>query len=224
MIDDFDMQYLATILPFFHSLSYTELQQNSFHHSFSKGQIVYHSSSECLGLIVVLHGTLRSYLLSKEGKEITLYRLWPGDACILSASCLLNNINFQLSMDVVEDAEVLLIPSDFLSQLMDSNQEVLSFTSELTNDRFSDVMWTIEQILFMRLDQRIAVFLLDEASKCHSEFIQVTHSELASYIGSAREAVSRVLKMMQDDELLLLSRGGIEITNRKKLYELTQID
>lgn len=225
MLTPSEMQYLEQTLPFFSSLTASEqakISQSATRHSLKKGQSLYHSSNECLGLIVLLRGVARSYLLSPEGKEVTLFRLWEGDICILSASCLLENITFELSMDVQEDTEFLLISSELYSKLMEENPAVQSFTYQLTNHRFSDVMWTIEQIVFMSLDQRIAIFLLDECSKNHTETVYLTHAEIASYIGSAREAVTRMLKYMQDEGLIELSRKEIRILNRKRLYELTQ--
>lgn len=225
MLTDSQMDFLKAHLPFFQSLSLQEvqeLQQYATHCSYKKGQPIYNSSSECLGLIVIISGVVRSYLLSQDGKEVTLYRLWNGDCCILSASCLLKNITFDLYMDVQEDTEMILIGSDYYSKLMEQNSYVQNYTYQLTNNRFSDVMWMVEQVFFMSLDQRIAVFLLDECSKNNTSTIYMTHAEIATCIGSAREAVTRMLKYMQEENLLELFRGGIHILNRKQLYQLTQ--
>lgn len=225
MLNHTDFEFIAQALPFFSSLTDQEqhrIRQSASRHSYRKGQSIYHSSSECLGLIVVIRGVIRSFLMSPEGKEITLYRLWEGDTCILSASCLLKNITFDLSMDVQEDAELILISSDLYSTLMEENNAVQAFTYQLTNNRFSDVMWMVEQVFFMSLDQRIAIFLLDECAKNRTNQVHMTHAEIATCIGSAREAVTRMLKCMQEDGLLELSRGGIHILDRKRLLDVTQ--
>lgn len=224
MIHDSELRFLKKSLPFFSKLSEQErheIQQYACIRSYRKGETIYNSSNDCLGLIVILHGDVRSYLLSKDGKEVTLYRLWEGDTCILSASCLLKNITFDLYMDAQEDTELILIGTDLYSSLMEKNKYVENFTYQLTNHRFSDVMWMIEQVFFMSLDQRIAVFLMEESAKNKTDTVRMTHAEIATCIGSAREAVSRMLSYMQNEHLIELFRGGIRINDRKKLYQLT---
>lgn len=224
MIDDSELRFLKKALPFFSKLTEQErreIQQYACIRSYTKGETIYNSSNDCLGLIAILSGVVRSYLLSKDGKEVTLYRLWKGDTCILTASCLLKNITFDLYMDVQEDTQLILIDTELYSTLMEKNSYVESYTYQLTNHRFSDVMWMIEQVFFMSLDQRIAVFLIDECAKNKTDTILMTHAEIATCIGSAREAVSRMLNYMQNEHLVELFRGGIRINDRKKLYQLT---
>lgn len=225
MLSQSDFEFAAQALPFFSALTEDEKQEiyyHGVHRSYEKGQILSNSQDHCLGLILIIQGVLRSYLLSPSGKEVTLYRLWGGDTCILSASCLLKNIDFDLFLDAQEDTELIVIDSGTYAHLMEQNPVVQSYTYQLTNNRFSDVMWMLEQIFFMSLDQRIAVFLLDECSKNQTDVLHLTQSEIALYIGSAREAVTRMLKYMQEEHLIELFRGGIRILDRKKLYQIIQ--
>jgi CRP/FNR family transcriptional regulator len=102
-------------------------------------------------------------------------------------------------------------------KLMSSNVYVENFSYRSTIDRFSDVMWTMEQILFMSFDQRLSVFLLDESVKTQSDTIKLTHAQIAKYMGSAREVVSRMLKRFEADGLVQLTRGGIVLLDKKRL-------
>ena len=104
---------------------------------------------------------------------------------------------------------------------MEQNIYAENFTNLLVVDRFSNVMWAMEQLLFMRFDKRLAIFLLDELSKTGDVNIRLTHEQIAKYMGSAREVVSRMLKYFAREGLIEMSRGGIKILDREKLRELT---
>jgi CRP/FNR family transcriptional regulator len=100
------------------------------------------------------------------------------------------------------------------------NVYVENFSLKETAGRFSDVMWTVEQILFMSFDKRLAWFLLDEASRTKSDEIPLTHDQIARYIGSAREVVSRMLRYFVGEGLVEQYRGGIKIVDKKRLREM----
>ena len=187
---------------------------------FERGKNI-HDGRECTGIILVRSGSLRLYILSEEGKEITLYRLFPGDMCILSASCVLNAITFDVFVDAEEDSECVVIGGCAYSELAARIPEVKIFALESALGRFSDVMWVMQQILFMSMDKRLAIFLLDEISKSGEEIISLTHEQIARYMGSAREVVSRMLKYFSNEGIVELSRGGIRILDKKRLRALT---
>lgn len=189
---------------------------------FEKGTNLHSGESDCVGFFVVRKGMIRAYLLSEEGREITLYRLGPGDMCILSASCVLSTITFDVSVDAEEDTELLLIGAPFFSELSEKNIYVQCFAYQLGTERFSDVMWTMQQVLFMSMDKRLAVFLWDELAKTGEDTVHITHEQAARYIGSAREVVTRMLKYFASDGIVELSRGGIKVIDRKKLRALAQ--
>ena len=179
-----------------------------------------HDGGECTGVILVKSGSLRLYLLSDEGKEVTLYRLFPGDVCILSASCVLHTITFDVLIDAEEDSECYVINGCAFKDITDRTPEIKIFTLETAVGRFSDVMWVMQQILFMSLDKRLAIFLLDEASRLGSDVIPLTHEQIARYMGSAREVVSRMLKYFSAEGLVELSRKGVKIIDKQKLRSL----
>lgn len=189
---------------------------------YHRGQNIHSPSNECVGVLLVKSGELRTYILSESGKEVTLFRLGKGDACILSASCLLSNITFDVFIDAQLDTEALLISSATFAQLQEGNLYVENYALRLAADRFSDVMWAMEQILFMSFDARLAVFLLDETAKTGADNLTLTHEQIARYIGSAREVVSRMLKYFEGEGIVRLHRGGVEILDKPALRKLTQ--
>ena len=189
---------------------------------YSKGTSIHNGENDCKGMLIIKKGMLRTYMLSESGKEITLYRLGAGDVCILSASCVLSAITFEVQIDAEEESEVLFTSPLFLQTLMEHNIYVECFAYKTAADRFSDVMWAMQQILFMSMDKRLAVFFWDEITKSGDDTVHLTHEQVARDVGSAREVVSRMLKYFSSEGIVELSRGGIKITDRKKLRKLAE--
>lgn len=223
MIKGNDVEFLRGILTFWDKLSLDQkdfIIDNASIVNYKKGTNVHGSDNKCLGVLLIKSGCLRTYMLSEEGKEITLYRLYDNDVCILSASCLISNITFDVHIDAEKDSEIILISSSAFVELISKNVYVENFSYKCTVDRFSDVMWAMEQILFMSFDKRVAVFLLDEAVREQSDTIKLTHEQIAKYIGSAREVVSRMLKYFAAEGLVKLSRGGITLLDKNGIKKL----
>ena len=223
MISDHHL-LLKNTLSFWDFLSFDEqntIIENIRLITYEAGTNIHRADMNCLGLIIIKSGCIRSYMLSEQGRDITLYRLRSGETCVLSASCLLKNITFDIHIDIEEPSEVLVIPSNILSQLMNQNIYIENFTYKIVTVRFSDVMWTMEQILFMSFDRRLAIFLLDESQKQQTTTLTLTHEQIAKYVGSAREVVSRMLKYFASEGLITLKRGKIIITNSDKLKEIS---
>lgn len=189
---------------------------------FKKGTNI-HDGNECTGVILIKSGALRLYLLSEDGKEITLYRLFPGDTCIFSASCVLDTITFDVFIDSEENSECVVVGGCAYEDLSRRMTEVKLYTYETALSRFSDVMWVMQQILFMSMDKRLAIFLLDECSKTGNDTVKLTHEQIAKYMGSAREVVSRMLKYFASEGFVSASRaGGIHVLNKAALRNLAR--
>lgn len=193
------------------------LSSSSMMVHYPKGATIHRSDERCAGLLLVQSGQVRTYILSDDGREVTLYRLFQGDTCILSASCVLDAVAFDVMIDAVEDTEAVLVPIGVFHQVMETNLRVELFSYKMATERFSDVMWTMQQILFMGVDRRLAIFLWDEMAKNSTEKISYTHDQIARYIGSAREVVSRMLKYFSQEGVISQSRGSIRILDRDKL-------
>ena len=218
-----DMERTLTQLPFWSSLTESEmdtLRRSAFVRHYEKGAFVHSSDTECLGMLFVLSGEIRTYLLSEEGREVTLFRLYPGELCVLSASCVISQITFDTQMTAGMDTDVLIIPANIIAALKEKNLHVRCFLYELATKRFSDVMWAMQQIMFKGLDRRLAEFLLAEAERTGSDTIRMTHEQIAQHISSAREAVARMLKGFSEDGLVELRRGAITLRNADGLHRL----
>jgi CRP/FNR family transcriptional regulator len=218
-----DLRFLRSRLEFYEDLSDSEmrdLEKAVMKASYPRGATLRSKRTECLGVLLVRSGGLRVYILSEDGREVTLYRLGPGEVCVLSASCILNSITFDVHIDADQDSEIYQINIGTFDLLMKNNLRVENFTLRNALEKFSDVMWAMEQILFMRFDKRLAVFLLDESARVGAAEVKLTHEEIAKYLGSAREVVSRMLKAFQAEGILEQSRGIIRILDKNKLKGL----
>ncbi len=214
---------LRRAFPFWEHLSQAEKERLVDHTRplhYPKGGSVHRGDEDCVGILLVKKGQLRVYMLSEDGRDVTLYRLFEGDVCILSASCVLEAITFDVCIDAEEETDVFQISSQTFRALSEQNIYVKCYGYQLTTTRFSDVMWTMQQILFMRADRRLAIFLWDEISKSGSDEIHMTHEQIARYMGSAREVVSRLLKYFASEGIVTLFRGGIRIVDKNKLRGL----
>ena len=219
-----ELDFLEEALPFWNSLTQNQkdiLQNSAVSLSYSKGDNLHRGPHDCMGLILVKSGELRAYIISETGKGITLYRLFERDICILSASCMLKNINFDIYVEANRDSNIILIPTPVFDELNQNSLEVSKYTGELISSRFSDVMWVMEQVLFSSFDKRLASFLLEQSIADNSDTIHITHEEIAKNLGSAREVVTRMLKYFQNEGMVSLFRGGITITDKEKLKKLT---
>lgn len=223
MLRNEELSFLSKSVSFWDKLSHNEkqlIQNNSTLINYEKGQNIHSPESECLGMIFITKGELRVYILSEDGREVTLYRLYEGDSCILSASCILHTITFDVFIDAQVSTQAIIINIGTVSKLIESNIYVENFALKNTSERFSDVMYAIEQILFMSFDKRLATFLLDEISKTKKDELKFTHDQIAKYLGSAREVVSRMLKSFESKNILIVNRGSIKIIDKEKLQKL----
>ncbi len=218
-----DRGYLTKALTFWEDISEEEREtilENTGKAFYKQGEQVHSAEQECIGVLIIKKGELRTYILSEEGKEITLFRQTEGDVCILTASCVLSSIHFDVHVDAEKESEVLVINAPAFSKLCKKNVYIENFSLRLATERFSDVMWAMEQILFMSFDRRLAIFLLDESAKNGTDSLTLTHEQIAKYMGSAREVVSRMLKYFVKEGIVEVSRGCIRILDKKKLKAL----
>lgn len=179
-----------------------------------------HNGNKCTGAFVVKSGCLRVYIMSDDGREVTLYRLYSGDMCMLSASCVIQAITFDVFVDAEENTECLLINAPVYNSICEKYTDMKIYTLELAVSRFSDVMWSVQELLFKSLDKRLASFLWDETRRSGSDTLKMTHEQIAKYMNSAREVVSRMLKYFASEKIVELSRGGLKIIDSEKLRKL----
>ena len=186
-----------------------------------KGTVLHNGSADCLGLLLVCSGQLRGYILSQEGREITLYRLFERDMCLFSASCMLQSIQFDIQIQVEKDAAFWVIPPDVYKALMEQSAAVANYTNEVMSTRFSEVMWLMEQVMWKSFDKRLADFLLQESVLEGTTHLELTHEKIANHMGTAREVVTRMLRYFQQEGLVSLSRGAVDLEDEAALEKLS---
>lgn len=170
------------------------------------GSVIFDSTS-CKGVLLVLSGIIRVYILSESGREITLYRLFENDLCTLSVSCIMGKMPMQAMIKADTDCSIATLSNDIFSGLHQKYPGIQQLLFETMNTRLADVMWVVEQVAFRGMDQRIGEFLLSRPST----IIYLTHEEIAAELGTAREVVSRMLKYFEKNGYVELSRGKMKI-------------
>ncbi|MGI6199594.1 MAG: Crp/Fnr family transcriptional regulator [Christensenellales bacterium] len=214
---------LNQVFPIWDKLTAQEralLEGSAVRRTAPKGTLLHNGSTDCVGLILICSGQLRAYILSDEGREITIYRLFERDMCLFSASCMMRSIQFDVTLEVEKDAELWIIPADVYKEIMAQSAVLANYTNELMAARFSEVMWLIEQIMWKSFDKRLAAFLLEESVLDGSDTLKITHDKIAAHMGTAREVVTRMLRYFQSEGMVSLSRGIVELKDRKHLEEL----
>ena len=190
--------------------------------SVKKGTHIHDSSADCLGLVMVKSGQLRAYILSDDGREITIGRLFEYDVSLLSASCVMPDLQFNVMIEAEKDTEFWSLPACLFKNLIDESLAVSNFSRSLLSSNFSELMWLMEQIMWKSFDKRLAAFLLEETQLEESKVLKITHEKIAAHMGTAREVVTRMLRYFQNEGMVKLTRGTIEITDEKKLNMLNK--
>lgn len=185
-----------------------------------KGTVIHNGGIDCTGLLLVKSGRLRAYILSNEGREVTIYRLFDRDLCLFSASCILRSVQFDITIEAETDTGLWIIPAEIYQQIMEQSAPVSNYTNEIMAARFSEVMWLMEQIMWKSLDKRVAAFLLEEAAIEDAPVLKLTHETIANHLGTHREVVTRMLRYFQGEGMVKLARGAVALLDEKKLEAL----
>ena len=215
---------LSNVFPFWEKLTEEQRQRltaGAVLRTVKAGALL-HQGGDCLGLLAVRTGQLRAYILSDQGREITLYRLFDRDICLFSASCLLRNIQFDVTIAAEKDTQLWVIPSDVYQSLMEESAAVANYTNDLMGSRFSEVMWLMEQVMWKSFDARLAAFLLEESLLEGTTSLHLTHERIANHLGTAREVVTRMLRYFQSEGMVRLTRGTVELTDLERLRRLSK--
>ncbi len=216
---------LSSYFPIWDQLSEQDqaaLLRGAFTRDVRAGELLSAGSAGCAGLLVVCSGQLRAYILSEDGREVTIYRLFDRDICLFSASCMMSSIQFDVAIEAEKDSRLWVIPADQYRKVMEGSAALANYTNQLMASRFSEVMWLMEQILWKRQDRRLADFLLEESLLSDSRALRLTHDKIANHLGTAREVVTRMLRYFQSEGMVKLTRGGVEITDEARLRAMAK--
>ena len=215
-----DATFFENALPFWAVLSPAQrekLTRGSRLIHAKAGDLVHSGADECLGVLFIRSGRLRAYMLSAAGREITLYFIEKESLTMLSAACILHNAAMPVYLDAEEDCDFFVIPPAVYNALRCENPEVEHYTSEILGDSFSRTLSSMEQVLFLNVEQRLALFLLERSAFEQSDTVHLTHEAIARQLGTAREVVSRSLKQFAGSGWLESSRKGILLLDKKAL-------
>ena len=191
-----------------------ELLDNSMQRiSCRKGQVVHRHGDACVGLIFVRRGRLAFSILSEEGREITVFRTERGETCILSAACVLQSLEFESQITAEVNSDISILPAPTLSRLMNANHDVERLVYKQAVGQYSSVLRTMQQIIFLSLEKRLATFLLEESQRRKSDSFSATPEQIARYIGSSREVVTRMLNQFSSRGIVSLGRGTVTVLN-----------
>lgn len=225
MLNSEDILFLKDCIPFYTHLNMDEqnhLMKAANSQVLKKGKRLSDESGDCRGLVAVKEGRIRVYILSADGREITLFRMLEREVCILSASCLFKNLHFTVYLEAEKDSTIYVVPSTIVEELSQYNMRVKEYLLEQMSSRFSHAMQVMEQVVFDTLHKRVANFLLEQMDLDDSLTLAITHEGIAKNIGSAREVVSRMLKYFEKEHIIGISRGKIFVHDLEKLKTLAK--
>ena len=199
-----------------------KLKAYSSHRRVKKGTIIHSGEMNCIGVLLIHSGQLRAYSISGEGREVTLYRLFERDICIFSASCVMPNIMFDVLIEAEKDTDVWVIPPNIYRTVGEESAPMANHTNQIIASRFSDVMWTMDQIMWKSFDKRLAAFLVEESVLEGTLELKLTHEKIANHMGTAREVVTRMLRYFQKEGMVKLTRGAVELLDVERLKKLNE--
>ncbi|MBR2131327.1 MAG: Crp/Fnr family transcriptional regulator [Oscillospiraceae bacterium] len=185
-----------------------------------KGMLLHDGSQNCLGLLLVRSGQLRSYILSTEGREITISRFFEMDICLFSAACVMPDMQFDIFIEAEKDTELWIVPACLYKNLIEESLPISNYSNQLISNHFSELTWLMEQVMWKSFDKRLAKFLLEESSLEGTATLQLTHEKIANHMGTAREVVTRMLRYFQSEGIVRLTRGTVEITDFKAMEQI----
>lgn len=218
MIEEKQYERIAQVLPFLwraEPQARREFLANAYLARIPAGHDVFVEGDEAEAIALLLSGVVRVYKIGENGREITLYRFGNGESCILTANVILSRQTFPAIATVERDAEAVMIPAGVFRQWIGRYDLWRDFIFGLLSQRLATVIATVDEVVFRRMDVRVAAFLL-ERSQGQGQ-VHITHQQIAAELGSSREVISRLLETLEDGGLIRRSRGVIEVLDAKGL-------
>lgn len=212
MIDDKQLKGIVQTMPFLRNADQefvNEFQRSAFLAHIPAGQDVFLEGDRVEAIALLLSGGVRVYKIGETGREITLYRFGNGSSCILTANAILSRNTFPAIATVEQDAEAVMIPAEVFRDWVKKYDLWRDFVFDLLSQRLSAVMAIVDEVVFQRMDRRVAKFLAKKGQAVNP--IRITHQEIASELGSSREVVSRLLEDFISEGSIQSGRGVIEI-------------
>jgi CRP/FNR family transcriptional regulator len=182
------------------------------------GQGVFHPGDPCGAFLLVTSGSVRVSTVTDSGRELLLYRVGPGQTCVLTTAALLAHGDYDAEGMAEMDTEALAIPRPLFEELLAGSPAFRRFVFSSYGERLRDLIGLVQEVSQRHVDRRLARFLAERAASP----IEMTHQEIAAEIGTAREVVSRLLKQFAGEGLVSLERRHVEVMDAARLRQLSQ--
>lgn len=206
------MQALSKITEFSSSPELVEkLYQNSIIKEYPAGSIILNENSYIRSIPIVTRGTLKVIRTEEDGREILLYYIKSGESCIMSFLGGMHNETSKVKAEVEDDAEILLLPISKVSMFIKEYPQWLDYIFKLYHKRFEELLEIVNAIAFKKVDERLLALLQKKQELSTRNVINTTHEQLANELGTARVVVSRLLKQLEENGVLLLGRNRITL-------------
>ena len=218
MLTPEQFQRIACVLPFLQRAEAPlarEFQQASVFMRIPAGRDVFVEDDRTDAIALLISGVVRVYKIGETGREITLYRFGLGESCILTANAILSRQTFPAIATVEQAAEAVMVPAETFREWVRRYDLWREFVFDLFSQRLSTVMAVVDEVVFQRMDRRVAALLLTQAKKCNP--LHITHQEIAAELGSSHEVISRLIEDLVSDGIMRAGRGVIEVLDFKKL-------
>ena len=224
MIDKEQYKRIAQALPLLQRADPAhvhEFQQAAFFAKIPTGKDVFLEGDRVDGIALLISGVVRVYKIGETGRQITLYRFGNGQSCILTANAILSQKTFPAVATVEKDAEAVVIPAELFRKWVSTNDLWREFVFDLLSQRLSSVMEIIDEVVFQRMDARLAALLLTRSQIQNP--MRITHQEIAAELGSSREVISRLLEDFSERGFVSVSRGEVELLDAEGLRARTAV-
>lgn len=199
--------------------AWLEAVQNARIRAIPQGTVIFRPGDPCMSFVLVLTGTVRIYLPSETGREILLYRVDPGEICVLTLSNLLGEKPYSAEGVTETETQLVIIPPQYFEHALTASQAFRRYIFSMIGRRLGEIMLLLEEITFKRLDLRLAQLLMRNVSENNNPQLYKTHQDLAAELGSSREVISRLLKDFERSGLVRLDRGQIHVLSVANLEQ-----
>lgn len=204
-------QNIKKLFPSFSNDLLQDIESLATLKTFEEGSVLIRSGQYIRTTVLVAKGKIKIYREDEEGNEFFMYYLMPGQACAISMICATKQETSQIMAKVVEDTEVIMIPLQQMEQWMSEHKSWYEFVVETYRSRFEEVLQVIDQIAFRSMDERLEFYLKRHSKANKTNILQTSHQEIATDLSTSREVISRLLKKMEQRNLVKLHRNSIEL-------------
>lgn len=222
MIKQEYIDFLYMYLPFLKNMLSSEREEffNKINMKHYRINEIIANSVTCSGMMIMYSGQARAYIGSATGKQITIYRLLDGDVCVLSASCVMKNLTFDITIETAKDSDILMLPSEVFDKFVKSSSALKDYVLAIMSQRLSDALFLIDQTLFSSFDKRLANFIIEQSNIEEDDTVHITQDTIANHLGTAREVVTRMMNYFENEGLIQLFRGGYKIIDSSALSNI----